>query len=225
LHIHTESVVAAQDGPTKLYLDKLSVKQNVSKKIQFLVVPFYGNTFNSLSSSASPSLSLFFLFGATSIHVQFWGSSILSSQQDAIKSGKALNDGQVFSADVQGIRLSTLVKNTMLPFRTQKDGIDNNHNDNKNDSKNGGGGGGLLIIKMDVEGAEYQVLKEVAASGVLCDYIRLGNNNRVYFIVEYHNRSITNPKERKREKDGHQAARTKLEECGVEFGKLQASWH
>ena len=30
LHIHTESVVAAVDGPTKLYLDKTSVKENVS---------------------------------------------------------------------------------------------------------------------------------------------------------------------------------------------------
>jgi hypothetical protein len=30
LHIHTESVVTATDGPTKLFLDKLSVDQNVS---------------------------------------------------------------------------------------------------------------------------------------------------------------------------------------------------
>ena len=30
LHIHTESVVTATDGPTKLYLDKTSVEQNVS---------------------------------------------------------------------------------------------------------------------------------------------------------------------------------------------------
>jgi hypothetical protein len=30
LHIFTESVVTASDGPTKLYLDKVSVKQNVS---------------------------------------------------------------------------------------------------------------------------------------------------------------------------------------------------
>lgn len=30
LHIHTESVVTAVDGPTKLFLDKISVEQNVS---------------------------------------------------------------------------------------------------------------------------------------------------------------------------------------------------
>jgi hypothetical protein len=31
LHIHTESVVSAVDGPTKLFLDKTSVEQNVSR--------------------------------------------------------------------------------------------------------------------------------------------------------------------------------------------------
>jgi hypothetical protein len=33
LHIHTESVVTAVDGPTKLYLDKTSVEQNVSESL------------------------------------------------------------------------------------------------------------------------------------------------------------------------------------------------
>jgi hypothetical protein len=82
--------------------------------------------------------------------------------------------------------------------------------------------GGILIVKMDVEGAEYQVLKEVAASGVLCKLKELGN--KVVLVVEYHNRSITDYDERKREKDGHQDAIKKLEECGVEFQKLGANW-
>ena len=82
--------------------------------------------------------------------------------------------------------------------------------------------GGLLIIKMDVEGAEYQVLKEVAASGVLCKLKELGN--RVVFVVEYHNMSITDPTERRREKHGHGEAVKKLEQCGVEFQKLSAMW-
>ena len=33
LHIHTESVITAVDGPTKLYLDKTSVKENVSVSV------------------------------------------------------------------------------------------------------------------------------------------------------------------------------------------------
>ena len=32
VHMFTESVVTATDGPTKLYLDKTSVEQNVSNK-------------------------------------------------------------------------------------------------------------------------------------------------------------------------------------------------
>lgn len=83
--------------------------------------------------------------------------------------------------------------------------------------------GGLLIIKMDVEGAEYQVLKEAAMSGVLCDYVKRGN--RVVLIVEFHNMSITDAQERKREKAGSAEAQNELTRCGVEFGRLQAHWH
>ncbi|KAL3919757.1 MAG: hypothetical protein SGARI_007125, partial [Bacillariaceae sp.] len=171
VHIFTESVVTATDGPTKLYLDKTSVEQNV--------------------------------------RVVFWGSSILSSQQDAVKSAKELNNGEVFSADVSGISLSTMVKSTMSAFKEGATDADKQ--------------GGLLIIKMDVEGAEYQVLKEVAASGVLCDYIKLGN--RVVFVVEYHNMSITDAKQRVTEKKGHQDAVEKMKQCGVDFQKLHAFWH
>lgn len=82
--------------------------------------------------------------------------------------------------------------------------------------------GGVLIVKMDVEGAEYQVLKEVAASGVLCKLKESGN--RVVMVVEYHNMSITDKEERNREKNGHKAAVQKLKECGVEFENLAANW-
>lgn len=132
----------------------------------------------------------------------------MSSQQDAVKSAKELNNGEVFSADVQGITLSTLTKNTVLAYKP-----DASPEEQK---------GGLLIIKMDVEGAEYQVLKEVAASGVLCDYIQKGN--RVVMIVEFHNMSITDATERRKEKSGANEAKQTLEQCGVEFGKLQAMW-
>jgi len=168
LHIFTESVVAATNGPTKLFLDKTSVEQN------------------------------------------FWGSSILSSQQDAVKSAKELNNGNVFNADVTGITLSTMVQSTMLALK-------------KEDASPDDQSGGILIVKMDVEGAEYQVLKEVAASGVLCKLKELGN--RVVLVVEYHNKSITDTQERKREKDGYGDAVKKLKQCGVEFEKLHGGWH
>ena len=61
----------------------------------------------------------------------------MSSQQDAQKSARELNNGEVFSADVEGISLSRLVKSTMAPFYP-----------NASDEEKAGG---LLIIKMDVE--------------------------------------------------------------------------
>jgi len=166
LHIHTETVVTEEDKPTKLFLDKTSVKDN------------------------------------------FWGSSILSSQQDAVKTAQELNGGQSITADVDGIRLTTLVKNTMLPFQA--------------DATEGDKTGGQLIIKMDVEGAEYQIIKEIASSNVLCDYINMGN--KVVMIMEMHHMSITDAKERMSQKSGFQQAKKKLEECGVVFGKLHAFW-
>jgi hypothetical protein len=118
------------------------------------------------------------------------------------------NNGTFSSAPVQGIRLSTLVKNAMIPFQ--------------NDASPSQKTGGLLIIKMDVEGAEYQVIKEVASSGVLCDYIRMGN--KVVMIVETHRRSITDAAERNREESGFAVAKKVLADCGVEFGNLAAGW-
>lgn len=125
-----------------------------------------------------------------------------------VKSAKELGNGQVFSADVQGISLSTLIKSTLLPYKPDA---------TPEESK-----GGLLIIKMDVEGAEYQVLKEIAASGVLCDYIQRGN--RVVMIVEFHDMSITDPEERQREQAGADTAQATLNSCGVEFRTLHGFW-
>jgi hypothetical protein len=41
VHIFTESVVTAQDGPTKLYLDKISVEQNVRKSVNMTTIPHH----------------------------------------------------------------------------------------------------------------------------------------------------------------------------------------
>jgi hypothetical protein len=133
----------------------------------------------------------------------------LSSQQDAVKTAKELNNGEVIAADVDGIRLTTLVKNTMLPFKPEATEEDKR--------------GGQLIIKIDVEGAEYQVIKEIAKSNVLCDYISMGN--KVVMIVETHQMSITDSNERRAQQSGFQDAKKQLEECGVKFGKLQAYWN
>lgn len=112
------------------------------------------------------------------------------------------------SADVMGISLTTMVRSTMLALRDGASPEDQV--------------GGLLIIKMDVEGAEYQIMKEVAASDVMCILIRMGN--RVVFVVEYHDNFITDPDERAREQAGMDEAKKKMEDCGVEFKNMDPMW-
>jgi len=46
------------------------------------------------------------------------------------------------------------------------------------------GGSGHLILKIDIEGGEYGVLRESLESGMLCDYAKRGN--RVDLVVEFH---------------------------------------
>eukprot|EP00538_Stauroneis_constricta_P006758 CAMPEP_0119562754 /NCGR_PEP_ID=MMETSP1352-20130426/21433_1 /TAXON_ID=265584 /ORGANISM="Stauroneis constricta, Strain CCMP1120" /LENGTH=419 /DNA_ID=CAMNT_0007611217 /DNA_START=58 /DNA_END=1314 /DNA_ORIENTATION=+ len=136
----------------------------------------------------------------------FWGSSILSSQQDAVKTAER-NGGRTVSTPVTAISLTTLLWSTLMPFKPNA--IDGDETS-----------GGTVIIKMDVEGAEYQVLKEVATSNMLCDYIKMGNT--VVMVVEFHVNSISDEAQRRQQMDGTDAARDKLEGCGVIFAELGA---
>jgi hypothetical protein len=54
------------------------------------------------------------------------------------------------------------------------------------------------------------------------DYIQMGN--RVVMIVKFHNNSITDPEERRKERAGFGEAKNKLVQCGVEFGEVKAHW-
>jgi hypothetical protein len=77
-------------------------------------------------------------------------------------------------------------------------------------------------VKMDVEGAEYAVLKEVANSGVLCDFVQMGNNATM--IVEFHQQKIKDLVEREQAMNGIQIAKDKLKDCGVRFKRLPTYW-
>ena len=134
----------------------------------------------------------------------------MKSNSDAKKTAD-LNNGTFVAVDVEGLTLSSLVRNVMLPFQPRAR------------SQEEKASGGLLMIKMDIEGAEYQVLKEISSSGILCDYIAMGN--KVIMIVEFHVGSITDPNELEREQAGAEQAKMKLEDCGVEFGLLDANWY
>lgn len=92
-------------------------------------------------------------------------------------------------------------------------------------TEHGGGGtsGGSLLIKMDVEGAEFGILKEVATSNILCEYVRSGKNNAT-IIVEFHQHLITDPDEKRNALQGLKDAKERLRRCGVKLRNLPDFW-
>lgn len=136
----------------------------------------------------------------------FWGSSIFKTHQDVKKSIKNGTAGSATAAEVTGITISTLMKRTLQAFDP------NAGEDDKS--------GGHLLLKVDIEGGEYPLVTEVSESGVLCDYVALGN--RADLLIEFHSVRVTGvggqgPKIRKHKE--------RLEGCGVKFLGLQAWWH
>ena len=75
---------------------------------------------------------------------------------------------------------------------------------------------------MDVEGAEFEVLKELAATTVMCDYLKMGNN--ATFVVEFHQQKIKDPEEKRLAMDGLKDAKERLRQCGVKFRQLPNYW-
>lgn len=117
------------------------------------------------------------------------------------------NNGTVVRANVHGITLSTLMKRTLLAFHTS---------DPEKRS------GGSLMIKMDVEGAEFGVLKELATSGVLCEYLALGN--QATLVVEFHQHLVKNEEEKQAATRGLRDAKETLRSCGAKFRQLPNFW-
>jgi hypothetical protein len=125
-----------------------------------------------------------------------------------VRKTQRTNDNQHVLANVTGITLSTLMQRHLTPFHVNATPDDRQ--------------GGALVVKMDVEGAEYAVLKEVARSGVLCNYVLMGNNATL--LVEFHERLVKNDTEREQLLEGYQAAHQQLLSCGVQFKKLPQTW-
>lgn len=119
------------------------------------------------------------------------------------------NNGTMVKANVDGISLSTLLRKTLQPFRpgtftTSKQS------------------GGSLLVKMDIEGAEFGVLKELAASQILCEYTKMGNNATL--VVEFHQHLIKDRSEKQAAVAGLKDAKEKLRNCGVKFRNLPNFW-
>jgi len=118
------------------------------------------------------------------------------------------NNGTTVKANVNGITLSTLLQKTLKPFEPE--------------AKPSVQSGGSLLVKMDVEGAEFGVVKELAASNVLCNYVKLGNSATL--VVEFHLHLIKDPQDKQAAMTGLKDAKEKLRNCGVKFRNLPDFW-
>jgi hypothetical protein len=90
----------------------------------------------------------------------YFGSSLLSTHTD-VRSSARNHDGTPQTAKVQGITLSSLIKDT-VPFAA----------------------GSHVMVKIDIEGAEYALLNEAYDSGLLCECAQHGV--RIDVRVEIH---------------------------------------
>lgn len=95
------------------------------------------------------------------VEKNFWGSSILASHTDVQAS--AASSGNLVETPVEGKTLTTILQETVI-------GVPGSH----------------VIIKMDVEGAEYAVLNEAFDSGILCNLTDAAV--RVDILAELHQR-------------------------------------
>ncbi len=132
---------------------------------------------------------------------------MLPSMRDVRRSQRE-NNGTLIKANVDGVSLSTLLQKTLKPFQP---GVEHAFQT-----------GGSLLVKMDIEGAEFGVLKELATSRVLCNYIRMGNNATL--VIEFHQHLIKNPDDKDKAIAGLKDAKEQLRKCGVKFRNLPNFW-
>jgi hypothetical protein len=136
----------------------------------------------------------------------YWGSSILKSHQDVQKSALAQNTtAEMAATDVMGYTIGTLMRQILIAFDPAP--------------TLEGQRGGHFILKVDIEGGEYPLLKQAAEEGTLCEYVKMGNQADLY--IEFHSQRVTgrNPLFGKMKEH-----RQKLVDCGVNFRKLQSWW-
>jgi transketolase len=126
----------------------------------------------------------------------FWGSSIISTHQDAKKSAAA-NGNVTVKAPVTGLTLSTLLKRSVIRAK-----------------------GSHVIIKIDIEGGEYVVINE--AIDTLCDFTSAGV--LVHLMMETHSPRVTGGYNADMRK--YQAETSKrIPQCNISTGALAGGDH
>mmetsp|Transcript_37215 Transcript_37215/g.42479 ORF Transcript_37215/g.42479 Transcript_37215/m.42479 type:complete len:442 (-) Transcript_37215:449-1774(-) len=101
-----------------------------------------------------------------------------------------VSSGPNTGVPVMGITLTRLLKETVLP-------------------------GGHVLIKIDIEGGEYQLLEEAINSSIFCNLTRVGV--KIDMLSEFHNAKVVGSEEpikKWKEMEGEK----KIKKCGVGYG-------
>jgi len=136
-----------------------------------------------------------------SVSADHVGSSLLQSHKYALMGGEE-------AVEVRGVTLTWLLDHVLSGF-----GVGTR-----------GKLGGHLILKIDIEGGEYSVLKEALDSGKLCDYAAR-RGNRVDLAVEFHKWVIEDKKQKEDFAKLERIFYQKLSSCGVYLTKMDINWH
>lgn len=115
----------------------------------------------------------------------YWGSTTLEDHPDILKSVDA--NGEVESAAVHGMTLKTLIRQTLVPKK-----------------------GAKMMIKIDIEGAEYALLNAAYEEGFICDIIK-EKGVQISILFDVH-RNIGDSEDRRKFKE---VTIVGLQECGV----------
>jgi FkbM family methyltransferase len=121
----------------------------------------------------------------TNVKMNYWGSSLLNTHLDVQN-----NEGIMTSVPVMGVTLTKLLEQTVQPS------------------------GGHVMIKVDIEGAEYAVLEEAIQSNILCKLVQDMGISVDILMEEHSDITLGSDEPRKRWESivhGEQAIRA----CGV----------
>jgi len=162
--LHTQTVVSNQVGETTLHLDTISAQKNYwgSSLAPNHDAVRCGNNAPSKAARAKYAAGV-----ASRLSPQAITEAMQAARQDSSCEGKRVQ--------VKSVTLTSLMHQhlTAPSSGTPSDGA---------------GRAGTIMVKMDVEGAEYMVLDELASSGTACEYTRLGY--AFFMIMETHSRRV-----------------------------------
>jgi Methyltransferase FkbM domain len=143
------------------------------------------------------------------VEQNFWGSSIFKEHYD-VQQSAAGKDVETVGVPVMGYTIGRLMRMTLKVFDPNASGTDKK--------------GSHLILKVDIEGGEYPLIKQAVADGTLCEFVKLGNTADL--IIEFHSNDVLGGYSGGKHDyvgEAKQMVDT-LRGCGVTFHDLGADW-